>query len=92
MGGDDPHTSYLPPGNSRHLLGDLVRQLGRDVAKSADDRFSGQAQRALGVPAFLAERYKLGCGVGCFGEVSEEVVNSLVKDLRPRRGCGRPGA
>src|SRR4029077_2889663 len=40
MCGDDPHALDLPPGNLRRRLDDLIRQLGGDVAKSADDGLS----------------------------------------------------
>jgi hypothetical protein len=51
--GDDPHAFALPPGNLRHHFDDLIRQLGGNVAQSADDGLACEVQRALGVPALL---------------------------------------
>jgi hypothetical protein len=51
--GDDPHALDLPPGNLRSRLDDLVRQLGGNVAQSADDGLACEAQGALDVPALL---------------------------------------
>ena len=73
--GDDPHALYLPPGNLRHRLDDLVRQLGSNVAQG-DDGFTRETQRALGVPAPLPEPRQFGCCVGCLCQICQKVIDS----------------
>src|SRR5262249_3895033 len=63
MGSDDSHAPNLPPGDLRRRLDDLIRQLGGNVAQSADDGLPCQAQRALGVPALLAQTHQFGCRI-----------------------------
>jgi hypothetical protein len=47
--GDDPHALDLPPGNLRCRLNDFVRQLGSNIAQSADDGLAREPQQALGI-------------------------------------------
>src|SRR5215471_3267366 len=62
--GDDSHALDLPPGNLRRRLGDLIRQLGGNVAQSSYDGLACQAQRTLGIPALLPKAHQFGCRVG----------------------------
>ena len=75
---------------SRRRLGDLIRQLGCNVAQSANDGLAREAQRALDVPALLAEAHQFGCRIGRLSQICQRSSTPLVTDPRPRRECGRP--
>jgi hypothetical protein len=67
MRSNDPHALGLPPGDLRRRFDDPIRQLGGNVAWSADDCLAREAQWALGVPALLPQAHEFGCCIDCFG-------------------------
>jgi hypothetical protein len=73
---DDPHAVDFSPWNLWSCLDDLIWQLGGDIAQAADDGLTCNAQRTLGVPAFLSQIDKLGCRVNSLGQIRQKVVNS----------------
>ena len=89
-GGDDPHALDLLLGNLRRRLDDLVRQLGGDVAESADHGLTREAQRALSVPALLPKPQNLGCCIGCLSKICQKVVDaSSHRSNRYKSGTSR---
>src|SRR5258708_2368727 len=74
--GDDPHALDFAPRNLRRRLNDLVRQLGGNVAESADNGLARQAQWALSVPARLPKAHKLGCCIGRLSKICQKVVDA----------------
>ncbi len=89
--GDDPHALDLPPGNLRRRLDDLVRQLGGNVAQSADDGLAREAQCSVSQRSFPSLTSSAAASAAS-ARSARRPSTPLVTDPRPRRECGHPGA
>ena len=88
---DDPHTLDLPPGDLRRRLDDLVRQLGGNVAQSADDGLAREASgRSVSQRCFPSLTSSAAASAAS-ARSARRSSTPLVTDPRPRRECGRRG-